>query len=83
MRFVMTAEGLRFDVKQICPGRGAYVHREMGCWTRMGEIGRWEHAFRFGKGELQRRAIESGFENVRSMIENAIEESRKEVLSAN
>ena len=34
LRFVGTADGLAVDPARRAPGRGAYLHRDAGCWEQ-------------------------------------------------
>jgi len=50
LRFIETDRGIEWDREHRLPGRGAYVHPAVPCWSRMGEVGRWRHSFRGGEG---------------------------------
>ena len=41
-----------WDTEQMLPGRGAYVHQEVECLSKMAQAGRWERAFRQTAGSV-------------------------------
>jgi predicted RNA-binding protein YlxR (DUF448 family) len=57
LRFVEINGGIGWDREKRQPGRGAYVHTSLACWSKMTEQGMWEHALRLPKGSLDRQKI--------------------------
>ncbi len=51
LRFVRQEGRVLFDSAQKLPGRGAYVHAQVCCWRRMGEVKRWHTAFGGKRGK--------------------------------
>jgi predicted RNA-binding protein YlxR (DUF448 family) len=56
-RFVATDRGLVWDSGHCLPGRGAYLHRQVNCWSKATDPGRWERAFRMDKGAISKESI--------------------------
>lgn len=52
LRMVLCEGVLVWDEEQRLPGRGAYVHPDIGCISRMGQAARWERALRISQGIL-------------------------------
>ena len=70
LRFVIKDGELRWDVKHNISGRGAYVHRKVTCWSKMREIGRWQHNLRMERG---------GTGNLGSALADLMEQVRGEI----
>jgi len=68
LRFVMADAGLEWDPRHNKPGRGAYLHPQVGCWSRMSEVNRWRHALRCGEA-LGRESLVAAMDAVRERIE--------------
>ncbi len=79
LRFVWADPGeVVFDQEQRLPGRGAYLHTRVQCWTRCGEPKKWQHALfpqsqhRSGGGvapRVTKENIERLVESIREQIE--------------
>jgi predicted RNA-binding protein YlxR (DUF448 family) len=62
------------DEQQVMPGRGAYIHPELDCVTKINQVGRWERALKLTSGsirldvlaELAKRLIVEVSDGVRS-----------------
>lgn len=52
-RLVFFEGGLMWDELQRAPGRGAYVHLNADCLSKMGQTARWERALRLTAGTLR------------------------------
>ncbi len=48
---------LLWDEAQMSPGRGAYVHVNPDCASRMAQSARWEHALRLSRGSLRSEQV--------------------------
>lgn len=68
LRFVMGGEGIEWDPRHTKPGRGAYLHPRVSCWSRMSEVSRWRHALRCGEA-LERESLVAAMDAVRGRIE--------------
>ena len=53
----MRGNALVWDERHVLPGRGAYVHVEVECLSKMSQVGRWERAFRKVSGSLDAAAL--------------------------
>lgn len=71
MRFVTKDAKLFWDEHARLPGRGAYVHRTLACWSKMSEPGLWEHVLRLKKGSLPKDAVVEAARSARVVIEEA------------
>jgi len=84
LRFVLVGGVPEWDEHRDAPGRGAYVHPTVACWSRLGDVGRWQHAFR-GRGPREREAYVKVMDAVRGRIEGlvgSVEESGGESRGA-
>lgn len=71
LRFVLGAAGLEWDPLHGKPGRGAYLHPRVSCWSRMSEVSRWRHSLRCGDA-LGRESLVSAMDEVRGRIEGLL-----------
>jgi predicted RNA-binding protein YlxR (DUF448 family) len=53
LRFSAKGSALVVDREQANPGRGAYVHEQVNCLSRMGQPARWERALKLGEKALE------------------------------
>jgi predicted RNA-binding protein YlxR (DUF448 family) len=72
LRFVIVGGVPTWDPRHDRPGRGAYVHPTVACWSRLADVGRWQHAFR-GNGPREREAYVRVMDSVRGRIEGLVE----------
>lgn len=68
LRFVLAEAGLEWDPRHNKPGRGAYLHPRVSCWSRMSEVNRWRHALRCGEA-VERGSLVAAMDAVRERIE--------------
>ncbi|MBN8548466.1 MAG: YlxR family protein [Deltaproteobacteria bacterium] len=71
LRFVAQDGRLVCDERAALPGRGAYVHRTLGCWSKMSEPALWEHVLRLTKGSLSKAVVTEAAHSARNAIEDA------------
>lgn len=57
LRFVVGHQGIVWDREERMPGRGAYLHRYMECYSKLVEPGRWEHALKLPSGLGKRQNL--------------------------
>ena len=53
VRVVLREGAIVLDPNQDLPGRGGYVHRSIGCASKMAQPGRWERALRAEPGAVR------------------------------
>ncbi|HJW71157.1 MAG TPA: YlxR family protein [Candidatus Binatia bacterium] len=61
VRFVATASGLALDTRRRLPGRGAWLHREPGCWGAFVQRRGAVRSLRADPGRAAREALRDVF----------------------
>jgi predicted RNA-binding protein YlxR (DUF448 family) len=45
--------GVILDEQHVMQGRGAYIHPELDCITKINQVGRWERALKVTSGSIR------------------------------
>lgn len=65
IRLVLKAGEVVVDEEHHLPARGAYVHGDVACISRLRELHRWERAFRCEKESLDQKGLFALIEGLR------------------
>ena len=63
------------DEHQRLPGRGAYVHPTIECLSRMGQVQRWERAFRMKGASLEASQVSRVVMDLMTSVRGSVEPS--------
>jgi len=77
LRFVLRDCQIVWDKEQKLPGRGAYVHSRLECWSSMASSKLWERAYRLKKGELIVENLKACMDDIKNSVEELSEASVK------